>query len=1067
MKRVAKERYIPFLIALALFVLVLAGFSITGRYAEIQANSDLTPASVTYSPLGPQTGDAVTFTVTIKNIGGGSSDSSFKASLLADGSGVANYTVPALSAGSQADATFSWSAASGAHEISVIVDSDGAIAETNENNNARYETVGVDYPMKGQTTSRISVSNARGPTDIVLREYGSGTYDAWDPTLVYNGRVYISGGDTVIVYNASNVSQQLNISDSLTNIGEFAIYKGVLYTPAGNNRLYALNASNLSQSFGYFQKPGPVSQIEHLAFYRDYVYATSYENVYQLNASNISQRITNFSMFNTGYYFSLPAVYNGTVYVGSDSTRTLYALNASNVAQQLDSFTHGDLLVPHIYSPTIANGIVYVTGGNYKFWALNASNLSQVLSNITGVGQPDFGVPPTVWDDKVAYPSVTIPSQHTLLVFNASDVSKSLYNITVGAGGEDILWPAIVTNNGVLYFGSQNNVIYARNSTNLAALSSYTCNNDLISFAIGPDGTLYMPTATRLYALKQRPSVTPTGPADYTQVDRDGVNTSVSDVIALEARLENGASGVTVNFGIDQNAPTYTYSTSVSNTSVNGIARYYLNPGPSYYAGEYVWSPSAAGYNTNGSRYFNLYGGLNTGFKSNSTMPNTAASYQSGDTVEVAMNLTSMGPETEQDLFNDYNATANVTLNPPTESPITFALANRSDTTVSSLGSGTASDDCDGGGANDYVDFFDDLVPLPVPEGPWCGGPLLVGYNLGWTCDAATCPAESGKVYSISDADDSGFAGCGGSWNGLDFFILQGFDVTVGCMDLLVNGWAFNVTLESYDRYWYGNHTLATETGTWAAGVNATANYFFSNSTGRTFTVTGAPAPAPAPAPSGGSGIFRNITVEARNNIAIEAGANKLSLGRGTSEPIDIFVENTGSVVLQDMLVAVEGIPYDWVTITPSKIDSLGQNERRAVKVVINIPDYAGFGTYPLVFTVYNVYARAEIPIEVTVTAQCPQCPAPGEWTECLDGKQARAAYRCGSQTGYKCEPWAEEKECPTSNVPLLLTVTAIGAVVLQRFYFRKKPAAPAPQPETQPEEGQPSPAFQREAPSS
>jgi hypothetical protein len=1014
------ERALPALLVLVVVALLFYGASPTGF--PVIGGVDLVVTNMSWSPLGPVTGNAVTITAAVLNDGDNAAVS-FNVAFYVDGSLMDTESVASLAAGAKTVVTFSWTAFSGGHEFKVLADSGSSVAEVNENNNDRYETVGVDYPMKGQTMSRTSPSNAVGPTDMVLKQSVSGTFDPVASTLVYNGTVYVSNATctgcsgSVVAYNASNISQLIDSTTTLNSVREFAIYKGVLYTPVDNNRVYAFNASNLSQNFGFFQKPGPVYQIDHLAFYRNYVYATSYENVYELNASNISQRITNFSTFGSGDTFSLPAVYNGTLYVGTDTSRTLYALNASNVTQKLDSFTHPDVLIPHIYSPAIANGVVYVAGGDYRFWALDANNLNHVLSSTRGVGQPDFGVPPTVWDDKVAYGSITVPTKATLMVFNASNVGQSLYNITVGVGTDEIMWPALVTNNGVLYFASESNSIYARSATDLSALSSYAAINDLTSFAIGPDGVLYAPTFTRLYALKQRPSVTPTGPVDYTQVDRDAVNASVGDVITLEAQLEDGANGVTVSFSIDQNAPTYSYSTSVSNTSVNGVARYYLNPSSSYYAGEYVWSPSAAGYSTSGSRYFNLYGGLEADFKSNSSRPNTAASYQSGNTVEVAMNLTSMGPEAVPDLFNDYNATVSATLTPPTEAPVTFALQNRTDTTVGLLGTGTANSACDVG-ADDYIDFNNNLVPSPVPNG---GGS---DYYVKWTCNAATCPGYSGSSYSIIDAGNLG------SWNGLDYLELQGFGPATLCPDPLVFGWTFNVTGQSIDRFWYGNYTLATEGGTWSASGNASAVYFFSNSSGRSFTVTGAAAaPSAAPAGGGGESYIRNVTVDATNNIAIEAGANKLTLGKGATEHIKVTISNLGSVPLYDVEIEAMGLPQDWVTVTPSKIDTLWRGEPAELDATIQVPDTAAAGTYTLAFTAHNVYVQDSYPIELTITGAC-ECPAAGEWNECVEGKQSRTNYKCDAETGYVCEQFTEERGCVTKPVVTLLIVVVVGAII-------------------------------------
>ncbi|MEM5814439.1 MAG: CARDB domain-containing protein [Candidatus Aenigmatarchaeota archaeon] len=1008
----------------------------------VMGSVDLLVRYITVSPSGPVTGNTVTVTAVLLN-DGDTAAGGFDASFYVDGTLKGTQSVTSLAGGGQTNVSFIWTAESGGHEFRVFADSGGSVAEANEGNNNWYETVGVDYPMKGLTGTRTSVSNAPGPTNLILREYGTGTFDNLKPTLVYNGKVYVTDGSNVMAYNASNVSQQLDTSSGLSNIQEFGIYKGVLYTPSGNNRLYALNASNLSQSFGYFQKPGAVSAIDHIAFYRDYVYASTYENIYQLNASDISQRITNYTLWGTGTYFHLAAVYNNTVYVTADTNRILYALNASNVAQVVDSYTHPDNLQPQYAAPSIRDGVLYIAGGAYRFWALDANNLNHQFGNITNVGLPDtyYSAPPTVWDDKVGYGSVTVPNKATFMVFNASNVSKSLYNITVGVATDDILWPAIATNNGVVYFASESNSIYARNATDLSSLSSYAANNDLVSFAIGPDGTIYAPTSNRLYALTQKPSAAPTGPADHTQVDRDSVNASVDDSITLEARLSDGKSGVTVTFSIDQNAPTSTYSTSVSNTSVNGVARYTLNPGSAYYAGEYIWSPSASGYDTNGTRYFDVYGGLMPSFRNSTGKPETNASYRSGDTIEVDMNISSMGPETMENLLDNYNAAMSATLRPPTEAPIALALTNT--TGYNFLANGTMNSSCEQADGYFYLAVEEDLVPSAIPSGPWCGTAIPDGYRLGWTCSAAACPGQSGKTYQINDSDST--TGCGGTWWGLpkhDWIQLQGFPVynAGNCPGTAIAGWTFNIT--GPVKYWYGSHTLATETGTWTAVGNATADYFFTNGTSRTFTVTGAAAAAPS-APSGGGAI---------RGLSVTVSPDRIFADRGTSASVNVTVKNIGDIILDSIALEVKVLPYGWAAIMPSKIDKLERGESKSVMLTLNIPDIASPGVYTAVISARNAYLAAERQINITVTAVCKPCPAPGEWGECREGRMSRTNYRCGPETDLTCVQWTEETECllppeVVNNAPLLLMITMIAAVIIGRLYWAKPKPVKQPQP--------------------
>ncbi len=92
---------------------------------------------------------------------------------------------------------------------------------------------------------------------------------------------------------------------------------------------------------------------------------------YQLNASNVSQQIANFtvSSYSTA---SSSAVANGYVYL--QMTDQFYQLNASNVSQQIASY--GISSSSSGPSPAIANGYVYIGNQDYNFYQLNASNIS-------------------------------------------------------------------------------------------------------------------------------------------------------------------------------------------------------------------------------------------------------------------------------------------------------------------------------------------------------------------------------------------------------------------------------------------------------------------------------------------------------------------------------------------------------------------------------------------------------------------------------------------------------------------------------------------------------------------
>ncbi len=49
---------------------------------------------------------------------------------------------------------------------------------------------------------------------------------------------------------------------------------------------------------------------------------------------------------------------------------------------------------------------------------------------------------------------------------------------------------------------------------------------------------------------------------------------------------------------------------------------------------------------------------------------------------------------------------------------------------------------------------------------------------------------------------------------------------------------------------------------------------------------------------------------------------------------------------------------------------------------------------------------------DAVIDKECPECPEPGEWSECNEGKRSRSNYKCGPETSYECDTYTEEIEC-------------------------------------------------------
>ncbi|MBS3166102.1 PQQ-binding-like beta-propeller repeat protein, partial [Candidatus Woesearchaeota archaeon] len=230
------------------------------------------------------------------------------------------------------------------------------------------------------------------------------------------------------------------------------VVNGYVYVGSSDNTFYQLNASNISQKISNFTTGGTIYPSS--AVVNGYVYVGSNDNkVYQLSASDVSQRIANFTT--NSWIKSSPAVANGYLYVGSLDFQ-IYQLNASNIAQKISNFTTLDSIES---SPAVSNGYVYVGSWDNTIYQLNATNISQQISSYTT--NDDVYSSPAVANGYVYVGS----DDNNVYQLNASNISQQIANFT-GAGNIIRSSPAIA--NGYVYVGSYDNKIYQLNASNIS-----------------------------------------------------------------------------------------------------------------------------------------------------------------------------------------------------------------------------------------------------------------------------------------------------------------------------------------------------------------------------------------------------------------------------------------------------------------------------------------------------------------------------------------------------------------------------------------------------------------------
>ncbi len=87
------------------------------------------------------------------------------------------------------------------------------------------------------------------------------------------------------------------------------------------------------------------------------------------------------------------------------------------------------------------------------------------------------------------------------------------------------------------------------------------------------------------------------------------------------------------------------------------------------------------------------------------------------------------------------------------------------------------------------------------------------------------------------------------------------------------------------------------------------------------------------------------------------------------------------------------------------------------------------------------------LPQETEEAQECPTCPEPSAWSECVDGIKTRTNYKCSAETNYQCQSYTEEEECEVQEeaagfpwliigIVILLALVAAGGLVYYYKYY-------------------------------
>lgn len=326
---IAKLSIASFLLLVAFFgaAALLRQELVVTTYAPANFLGDLRPISISYSPMGPQAEDAVSFNVTVKNIGSEGPASPFVIALYIDDVNVGNSSMASLLAGDTGSVLFdAWTATSELHDVHVIVDPDNTTGG-NKGHSRLNSSIAVDWPVAQQNDERWGYANTSipGPVsyNVIWRVRAeSDSVANYHTMLATDGMLIVPTEDYVVAVNATDGSQIWEISDiSYINVMDDTVARGILFLASyGAPGIFAYNVTNGQQLWNvtenFFYEPYVTSYYNGMIFHDNHttITARNYltgERIWDFTPENV----TGWNVPGGGLQWDPPAIYNDTLYL--------------------------------------------------------------------------------------------------------------------------------------------------------------------------------------------------------------------------------------------------------------------------------------------------------------------------------------------------------------------------------------------------------------------------------------------------------------------------------------------------------------------------------------------------------------------------------------------------------------------------------------------------------------------------------------------------------------------------------------------------------------------------------
>ncbi|MCS7106450.1 MAG: PGF-pre-PGF domain-containing protein, partial [Candidatus Aenigmarchaeota archaeon] len=164
---------------------------------------------------------------------------------------------------------------------------------------------------------------------------------------------------------------------------------------------------------------------------------------------------------------------------------------------------------------------------------------------------------------------------------------------------------------------------------------------------------------------------------------------------------------------------------------------------------------------------------------------------------------------------------------------------------------------------------------------------------------------------------------------------------------------------------------------------------------------------------------------------------------------LDFSTENLNEKNLEKIIARFK-VKKSWVIANNINVSTISLHrlktswEKLPTYKIDEDPSFVYFESELPGFSLFVIAGEEKI---VLPLPQCPVCPQPTNWSECIEGKRSRSFYICSEETNFTCVEYTQEEECEEEKkeekegFPLLfviLPIVCVAPIVFLIVYLRK-----------------------------